>query len=68
MNKLIITVAPTGNVPTKELNPSSPLTPVEIANDLIKCSEMGASVAHLHARNSEMLPTHSREASKKSTG
>ena len=65
MDKLIITIAPTGNVPTKELNPSSPLTPLEIANDLIKCRQIGASVAHLHARNSEMQPTHSRVECKK---
>ena len=31
MEKLIITVALTGNVPTKQMNPNVPVTPDEIA-------------------------------------
>ena len=49
MNKLIITIAPTGNVPTKELNPNSPLTPDEIVNDIEKCVNAGASSAMRHS-------------------
>ena len=33
MDKAIITVAPTGEGPTKELNPATPITPAEIAED-----------------------------------
>lgn len=31
MDKLIVTVAPTGNVPTRDVHPYVPLTPDEIA-------------------------------------
>jgi 3-keto-5-aminohexanoate cleavage enzyme len=62
MPKLIITIAPTGNVPTKELNPNSALTPQEIVDDIEKCQELGASVAHIHARDLEtMKPTCKKE-------
>jgi 3-keto-5-aminohexanoate cleavage enzyme len=61
MEKLIITIAPTGNVPTKEANPSTPITPDEIVEDIIKCWELGASVAHIHVRDKDGKPTCDRE-------
>jgi len=57
MNKLIVTVAPTGNVPTKEMNPHLPVTPDEIAETAVRCREAGASVIHLHARDAAGKPT-----------
>ncbi|MDR3565952.1 MAG: 3-keto-5-aminohexanoate cleavage protein [Negativicutes bacterium] len=57
MEKLIITVAPTGNVPTKSLTPHVPVTAAEIAEDVLACYERGASVAHIHARDEEGMPT-----------
>jgi 3-keto-5-aminohexanoate cleavage enzyme len=57
MEKLIITVAPTGNVPTKEMNPNVPATPDEIAADVQRCFDAGASVFHVHARDSNQKPT-----------
>ena len=57
MEKLIITVAPTGNVPTREINPHLPLTPDEIAADVFRSYQAGAAVAHLHARNEAGQPT-----------
>lgn len=57
MEKLIITVAPTGNVPTKELNPHSPLTVKEIIEDVKACQAAGASIAHLHVRGDDLKPT-----------
>ncbi len=57
MVKLIITVAPTGNVPTREINPHLPLTPDEIAADVFHCCQAGAAVVHLHARNEAGQPT-----------
>ncbi len=57
MEKLIITIAPTGNVPTKSMTPHVPVTPEEIANDLVACYGKGASVAHIHARDEEGVPT-----------
>lgn len=59
--KLIITVALTGNVPTKEMNPHTPITTEEIVEDIIKCREVGASVAHIHVRDKEGNPTCDRE-------
>ena len=57
MEKLIITIAPTGNVPTKAMTPHVPLTSAEIAADIIACYEKGASVAHIHARDEQEVPT-----------
>jgi len=56
-NKVIITVAPTGNVPTKEMNPNLPVTPQEIADQIYECWKEGAAVAHIHARDKEGKPT-----------
>lgn len=60
MEKLVITVAPTGNVPTKELNPNTPVTVDEIVEDLMKCREIGASLAHIHVRDKDGNPTSDR--------
>lgn len=57
MDKLIITVAPTGNVPTRENSPYLPLAPDEIADDIYRCYKSGASVAHIHARDEKGDPT-----------
>ena len=57
MEKLIITLASTGNVPTKSMTPFVPVTPAEIAKDIIACHAKGASVAHIHARDEEERPT-----------
>lgn len=57
MQKLMITIAPTGNVPTKADNPHVPITPAEIAEDVYQCYQAGASIAHLHARDNEGRPT-----------
>lgn len=53
MKKLIITVAMTGSLPTKEQNPAVPITPDEIAQDALDCYRAGASVVHIHARDPE---------------
>ena len=50
-NRVIITVAPTGAWPTKENNPNIPLTPKEIADDVVDCWKAGAAIAHLHMRD-----------------
>lgn len=55
--KLIITIALTGNVPTKEINPYTPITVDEIVEDIIKCRQAGASVAHIHVRDEKGQPT-----------
>jgi len=57
MKKLIITTALTGNVPTRDLTPHVPLTPEEIAQDVARCSEAGAAIFHIHARDAQAKPT-----------
>ncbi len=51
MEKLIITVAVTGSLPTKGVTPHVPITPEEIVQAGIACEAAGASVIHIHARN-----------------
>jgi uncharacterized protein (DUF849 family) len=48
--KVIVTVAPTGGMASKKQNPTLPTSPEEIAADVIRCYNAGASVAALHAR------------------
>ena len=57
MEKLIITVALTGNVPTKKMNPNLPVTAEEIAADVARCANAGACLFHVHARDREEKPT-----------
>ena len=57
MEKLIITAALTGNVPTRERTPHVPITPEEIADDVECCAAAGASVFHVHARDEQGRPT-----------
>lgn len=56
-DKLIINVALTGMVPTRQDTPFVPLTPDEIADDVERCFNAGASIFHLHARDEFGEPT-----------
>jgi 3-keto-5-aminohexanoate cleavage enzyme len=53
MEKLIITVAPTGAWPTKKDTPHVPLTPKEISEEIYQCWKAGVSIAHIHVRNDD---------------
>jgi len=53
MNELIITVALCGAGTTKKQTPHVPLTPDEIAADVVACAKAGASVAHIHVRDKD---------------
>lgn len=57
MDKLIITVALTGNVPTRQMNPNLPATADEIAADVCRCADAGAVIFHVHARDKDQKPT-----------
>jgi 3-keto-5-aminohexanoate cleavage enzyme len=48
--KVILTIAPTGGMAHKRQSPHLPTQPVEIAADVIRCYNAGASVVALHAR------------------
>jgi len=58
---LIINVALTGMVPTREDSPQVPITPDEIAADAERVHSAGASIVHLHARDEDGRPTYRRE-------
>ena len=51
MDQLIITVAVSGSGPTRKDNPNVPYSPEEIADEIVRCREAGASVAHVHVRD-----------------
>ncbi len=48
--KVIVTIAPTGGMATKEHNPHIPTQPQEIAEDVHRCCDAGASIVAVHAR------------------
>lgn len=52
-DKVILTVAVCGAIPTKSDNPNLPTQPAEIAQSVIECYEAGASVAHIHVRDDQ---------------
>jgi len=48
--KVIVTVAPTGGMANKKMNPHLPTQPREIADDVYRCYNAGASMVAIHAR------------------
>jgi 3-keto-5-aminohexanoate cleavage enzyme len=54
---VVITVAPTGAEVTREANPNVPYTPQEIADEVVRAADEGASVVHIHARTDQGRPT-----------
>ena len=54
---VIITVAPTGPLTTRDDHPGLPLTPAEIGAAVAEASEAGAAIAHIHARDEDGRPT-----------
>lgn len=50
-NKVILTVACTGAWPQKSDTPYIPLTPQEEADEIVRCADAGASIAHIHVRD-----------------
>ena len=43
-NKVIVTIAPTGGMAGKKQNPNLPTQPEEIADDVLRCYNAGASM------------------------
>lgn len=50
-DKVIITVAQTGAITNKSLNPNVPEQPGEIADAAYDCFKEGAAICHIHARD-----------------
>jgi uncharacterized protein (DUF849 family) len=53
MEKMIITVATTGAMTTKENTPHLPTQPKEIAEEVYAAHEAGAAICHIHVRTEE---------------
>ncbi len=49
-HKVIVTIAPTGGMASKQQNPNLPTQPEEIAESVYRCWNEGASIAAIHAR------------------
>lgn len=58
---VILSLAPTGIVPTKEMNPDVPISPQEIVEDVLECAEIGITMVHLHARDEKGKPTYRKD-------
>ena len=49
----IINFTPTGMIPTKSMTPFVPVTAVEIVEQVLKAADIGITMVHLHARDTE---------------
>ena len=58
---MIITVAMTGAVPSKEKYPNLPTTPNEIIQTALECADAGASTVHVHLRDDDGFQTQNLE-------
>lgn len=56
-NKVILTVATTGAVTTRMDTPYLAQSPQEIADEVVRCYEVGASIAHIHVREDDGTPS-----------
>jgi 3-keto-5-aminohexanoate cleavage enzyme len=52
-DKVIITVAQTGAIVNKSMNPNVPEQPEEIAASALACYNEGAAIVHIHARDAQ---------------
>ena len=52
-DKLIVCVCPVGSWVTKDANPNAPIQPQEIAEEVYRCQNEGASIVHIHARDKD---------------
>lgn len=55
--KVIISTALTGAITTRDQCPAIPYTPKELAQEAKRAYEAGSSIAHIHARQDNGLPT-----------
>lgn len=65
---MIVNVALTGAVPSKHDNPNVPLTPEEIAADVLACADAGATMFHVHVRDADGAPVHRRDLYERTFG
>ena len=60
-DKVIITVAQTGALVTKAMNPNLPEQPEEIAESAYACYQEGAAICHIHGRDKQGVTTGNKE-------
>jgi 3-keto-5-aminohexanoate cleavage enzyme len=60
-DKVIITVCSTSNFHGKEANPAMPYSPEEVADAIYESWNEGASIAHIHCRDENGVPTNDPE-------
>lgn len=62
---IIINLAPTGMLPTREMTPHVPLTPREIVDDVVRCADVGVNYVHIHAREENGSPAYLKDIYKR---
>lgn len=60
-DKVIITVAQTGALVSKSMNPNVPEQPEEIAESAYACFQEGAAICHIHARDKDGTTSGSKD-------
>lgn len=61
-NKFILNFTPTGLIPTKDMTPNVPITPGEIAEQVLTVADLGVNMVHLHVRDPDSgVPTYRKE-------
>jgi uncharacterized protein (DUF849 family) len=58
---LLINLAPTGMIPTRQDTPHVPLTTGEILADVERCRPHGVAIVHVHARRADGTPSQQPE-------
>jgi uncharacterized protein (DUF849 family) len=66
--KVILTIAPTGGMADKTATPHLPTQPEEIADDVYRCWQAGASVVAVHARRPDDEATCNQEIYRRING
>lgn len=60
MNEIVINFCPTGMVPQKNQTPFVPISPQEIVEQTHEAYELGITIAHLHAREENGMPSYKK--------
>lgn len=57
-SKILVNFCPTGMIPQKSQTPFVPISPQEVIEQTHEAYEIGITIAHLHARNEDGVPTY----------
>ena len=59
-NKIVVNFCPTGMIPQKDHTPHVPISPQEIIEQTNEAYEIGITIAHLHAREEDGIPSYKK--------